>query len=176
MTPDPIALLEALERRSLARAQGLPLKVEVKPTWTGIGFRLGDNALVTSLEEIKEILPYPGLTRIPEAPAWIKGIANIRGNLLPVMDLRAHLKGEETPITSRCKVVVTSHKEVTAGFLVDEVLGLQHFLLEEQAGNAVILDPALRPYIIGAFQREKLLWGVFSFQKVIVHPAFLEVA
>ncbi|RMD68074.1 MAG: chemotaxis protein CheW, partial [Gammaproteobacteria bacterium] len=42
--------------------------------------------------------------------------------------------------------------------------------------NTVILDPALRPYITGAFQRDKRFWGVFSFQRVVTHPAFFEVA
>ncbi len=173
---DPIALLEDIERRSLERARGLPLQVEVKPTWTGIGFRMGDSLLAAPLAEIREILTYPGLTRIPGARPWIKGIANVRGNLLPVMDLQAHLKGKETPLSSKCKVLVTGHGEVVAGFLVGEVLGLQHFLLEEQADNTVILDPALRPYITGAFQRDKRFWGVFSFQRVVTHPAFFEVA
>ncbi|RMD70813.1 MAG: purine-binding chemotaxis protein CheW, partial [Gammaproteobacteria bacterium] len=120
---DPIALLEDIERRSLERARGLPLQVEVKPTWTGIGFRMGDSLLAAPLAEIREILTYPGLTRIPGARPWIKGIANVRGNLLPVMDLQAHLKGKETPLSSKCKVLVTGHGEVVAGFLVGEVLG-----------------------------------------------------
>ncbi len=173
---DPISLLEALEQRSLQHAHGLPLQVEVKPTWTGIGFRLGDNRLVAGLDEVQEILPYPGLTRIPGARSWIKGIANVRGNLLPVMDLNEHLRHEATPITSRCKVLVTSHDEITAGFLVDEVLGLQHFLLEEKVDNAVILDPSLRPYVHQGFQRESQFWGLFSFRSVVTHPAFFEVA
>ena len=81
----PYALLKEIEQRSRGMALGLPQQVEVRRTWSGIGFRIGDLLMVSSLGEISEILVYPPLTRVPQAKPWVKGIANVRGNLLPVV-------------------------------------------------------------------------------------------
>ncbi|NIQ08579.1 MAG: chemotaxis protein CheW, partial [Gammaproteobacteria bacterium] len=69
----------------------LPQKIEVRRTWSGIGFRLGEYLLVSPTSEIIEILKCPPLTRVPSALSWVKGIANIRGTLLPVIELKGFL-------------------------------------------------------------------------------------
>lgn len=50
--------------------------------------------MIAPLEEVKEILNYPdGVTRVPGTQAWLLGMANIRGNLLPLIDLQQFLGG-----------------------------------------------------------------------------------
>lgn len=80
-------ILRDIEARSRQKALGLPSQVEVRLSWSGIGFRIGDVRLVAEFGEVSEILPYPPMTRVPSAQPWVMGLANIRGTLMPILDL-----------------------------------------------------------------------------------------
>ena len=68
------------EQRSLAHVAGRPELNEAPGHWRGVGFRLGQRRLVSSFEEIMEILPLPPVTPVPGAQPWMLGVANIRVN------------------------------------------------------------------------------------------------
>ncbi len=79
-------------------------------------------------EETREVLGYPSVvTRVPGAKAWIRGLANVRGQLLPVVDLRTFLGSGATNTGRKTRVLVAHHREMPAGLLVDEVLGFRRF-------------------------------------------------
>lgn len=100
------ALLQDIDVRSRTKALGLPQQIEVRRTWSGIGFRLGDVYLLSKLEEVDEILISPEVTRVPSALSWVKGIANIRGMLLPIMDLRDFIDGEAIQAGRKTRVIL----------------------------------------------------------------------
>ena len=62
---------------------------------------------------------------------WVRGIANIRGNLLPVIDLSGCLTGGVTRITGKTRVLVIDYNGFYSGLIVDEVLGMKHFMDNE---------------------------------------------
>ena len=60
--------------------------------WVGVAFRLGGEAFLVAREETREVMGYPAaVTRVPGAKAWIRGLSNVRGQLLPMIDLRRFL-------------------------------------------------------------------------------------
>jgi twitching motility protein PilI len=173
----PLTLLREIERRSQRVARGLPLQVEVKPRWRGTGFRLGEIRLVAALSEMHEIFTYPALSRIPGAKHWVRGVANIRSSLLPVVDMKDWLGMGVTSVTPASRVLAVRHGDVYVGFLVDEVLGLKHFLLQEERVDMVpYAESALNAYLQGAFLREGQYWGVFSLQALVGSPVSALVA
>ncbi|MEO7600668.1 MAG: chemotaxis protein CheW [Gammaproteobacteria bacterium] len=171
----PMALLHDLDRRSRQHAVGLPLQVEVKKTWSGVAFRLSDTYLVVPLSEMREILTYPGLSAVPGAKPWLKGIANVRGNLLPIIHLQSYLGRQATPIGRRSRVLVVKHEGMFAGLVVDEVLGMKHFVEEEFTAKIVSKDSP-RDYLNGAYIQEGQHWEVFNIQRLVQSPLFLQVA
>lgn len=174
---EPLALLREIERRCGQNAAGLPSQVETKPEWIGVGFRLGQAHLLAPLGEVLEILTYPGqTTRVPGARPWVKGIANVRGNLLPIMDLQACLNGRQTDLNPGSRVLVVSHKGVFAGLLVDEVLGLKHFQEEQRTQDLPPLDASITPYLKRAYHDGDEHWGVFSLYKLAESQLFLQAA
>ncbi len=86
----PFDLLVEMERRSKAALAGeLGADVDVQE-WVGIGFRLGAERFIVGRDEVREVLMVPStVTRVPGAKTWIRGLANVRGHLLPVVDLRS---------------------------------------------------------------------------------------
>ncbi|MDH3355178.1 MAG: chemotaxis protein CheW, partial [Chromatiales bacterium] len=101
----PIDLLTDLALRAQKNAEALPQKIDIKKTWQGLGFRIGAVTLITPLEQVSEILTEIQLTEIPGVKSWVKGIANVRGNLLPIVDLAGLITGNTGVLTSRSRII-----------------------------------------------------------------------
>ena len=172
------ALLQDIELRSRTKALGLPQQIEVRRTWSGVGFRLGSTYLLSKLEEVDEILVSPEMTRVPSALSWVKGIANIRGMLLPIMDLRDFIDGEAIKIGRKTRVILIKKGELVSGLMVDEVFGMRHFFEEERTKSESVPEVSnnLRRYLQGAFRKGDRHWGIFDMDNLAADSSFLEVA
>lgn len=170
------ALLQDIENRSRTKALGLPQQVEVRKTWSGVGFRLGNVYLLSKLEEVDEILVSPEMTRVPSALSWVKGIANIRGMLLPIMDLRDFIDGEAIHTGRKTRVILIKKGELVSGLMVDEVFGMRHFFEEERTTTIPEVSDNLKKYLQGAFRKGNIHWGIFNMDNLAADPGFLEVA
>jgi twitching motility protein PilI len=172
----PFQVLKEYERLSLAHAVGLPEQIEVTGQFTGIGFSLGGINLVASIEDIREILPFPNLTKVPGAAEWLLGIANVRGTLAAVIDLRGFLEGDETEITPRSRLLLVNQGSGAVGLLVDEVMGLRRFLDEETAEDAQLVSSMVAGYIAREYEQDGVRWGVFDLDELLQRPRFAQAA
>lgn len=88
-------------------------------------FYLGDQVYGIKILRVKEILQYPGVTRVPRTPHYVKGVINLRGNVLPVVDLFALFENKAVSITPRTCIIIVEvtikGERVEAGILVDAV-------------------------------------------------------
>jgi len=173
---DPVSLLREIEQLCLASTTGMERQVETTIEWSGIAFRVGNNLLVSRLGEVVEILEFPELSSIPLTQPWVRGIANVRGNLLPVIDLNGYLNGRVTDVTSRTRVLVIDHEGLYSGLVVDEVLGLKHFTDEEFCVDDAGIDAYLQPYVRNGYRRGDQIWAIFSLLALAEAPQFLQTA
>jgi twitching motility protein PilI len=82
--------------------------------WVGIAFRLGGEGFLLAREETREVMAYPTVvTRVPGAKLWIRGLSNVRGQLLPIVDLRAFLGSGTTNVTRATRVLIANHREIS---------------------------------------------------------------
>ncbi len=173
----PLELLKELDRRARAAAQGQPEAAAGGTEWVGIAFRLGGEAFLLAREETREVMSYPAsVTRVPGARGWIRGLANVRGQLLPVIDLRAFLGSGNTTVGRTTRVLIANHREIPAGLVVDEVMGFRRFYESEFSAD---LPPTLlrcERYLAGAFKRGAEVWPVFSVRTLLESPQFLQAA
>lgn len=169
-------LLLAMDQRCRARAAELPVQQDTEQPWSGISFRLGNGWFVAPMSEVAEVLPEPRMTRIPGVKPWVLGVANLRGRLLPVMNLSGYFGAALSSHRRQRRVLVVDHDEVFIGLLVDEAPGLQHF---PPADLAMVrpenLDDALAPYVKGYFFNDRE-WAVFSPVALVTAAEFLNVA
>ena len=171
----PFQQLLELDKRCRTYAAGLPSQQEAVQTWGGIGFRMGGRLFVAPIGEVGEILQEPRYTLLPGVKSWVKGVANVRGRLLPVMDLCGYFGLELSALRKQRRVLVVDHQEVFAGLTVDEVFGMQHFAVEAFSEELPPIEASIQPFIHGVFQREQP-WLVFSPHALATHQAFLDVA
>lgn len=80
-------LLRGIETATFRHAAPLPLKEDAHPQWQGMGFQVGGLRLVSAMGEIDEILKPPKVAALPGVKSWVLGVANVRGRLIPVVDL-----------------------------------------------------------------------------------------
>ncbi|MGW8367155.1 MAG: chemotaxis protein CheW [Gammaproteobacteria bacterium] len=173
----PFELLQELERRSRAAAAGHGSGISSEAEKVGIAFRLGGERFVAPREETREVLTYPAsITRVPGAQDWVSGLANVRGQLLPVFDLKSYLGGAMTVPDRLTRVLVANHREIPAGLVVDEVMGFRRFseseFVDEWAPTILRCDR----YLTGAYRRGQETWPVFSLIRLVEAPQFMKVA
>lgn len=169
-------LLLEIDQRCRLLAADLPSQETRQHSWSGIGFRLGRRWYVAAMGEVSEVLHEPRHTLLPGVKPWVRGVANLRGRLLPIIDLCAFLGHELSPLRLQRRVLVMEYKELFVGLLVDEVAGLKHFAQDTlEPGVGDFADTAINPYLQGQFRREQI-WQVFSPFALARSPGFLEVA
>ena len=178
LTPaDPVTILRGIEAACrLCNTANLQQSDETFSDWSGIAFRVGNNNLLAPLDAVVEILEMPRLARVPLAQPWVLGIANIRGNLLPVVDISVFLGGEETSTGSKSRVLVIDHNGVYSGLVVDEVYGLKHFMESESAESSPDVDEFLLQYVSTGFRRDGKEWREFSLTALAETPQFMLAA
>lgn len=175
MEKTPILLLHELALRSRGHAQSLPQQIEVKATWEGVGFKLDGKNWVIPLEQVKEILTQVQITHIPGAKEWVRGVANVRGNLLPILDLGGFLLGKMSRPSRQSRILVMQHKGIVAGLVVEEVMGMRHFLEEEFSSDSAGLDDAFSQMLQGQYRQRGESWGVFNINHLADMPEFMQV-
>jgi purine-binding chemotaxis protein CheW len=85
-------------------------------------FRLGQEEFGVPIDSVQEIVRVPeALTRVPQAPGFVEGVINLRGAVLPVIDLRRRLGLEAIERTDRQRIMVFLIDRVCTGFIVDSV-------------------------------------------------------
>ena len=96
---------------------------DVEDTQEGLylTFLIGDEVLGIGIEYVKEIIGIQPITKIPEFPDHIKGVINLRGKIIPVMDVRLRFKKTEQPYDTRTCIIVVDIFNNSIGLIVDRV-------------------------------------------------------
>jgi len=168
--------LKHIEQQCLESAKDMPSEDGATDDWIGIGFTVAGKELLSNMGEVVEILDPPPFTVVPGAKPWVIGIANVRGGLLPLMDLTGFLTGSSMPNRSSGRVMVVNHNGLLAGLLVEGVRGMRHFSPNEQAYELPEISNNIKPYIKQAFQKDNDYWAVFSMHALVEDERFLHVS
>jgi twitching motility protein PilI len=176
MMIDPVSILNHIEDRCRLCVAVSSQKTEIRRLWSGVAFRIGGSRMVAAMGEVVEIVTYPELSVVPCSCSWVRGIANIRGRLLTVIDMNGYLHGRLTPIGKRTRVMVAECQGVYSGLVVDEVMGLRHFPEETFVAELSEIEETLRPYVHQGFSVDGEQWGIFKLLNLVESPQFLHVA
>ncbi|MCL2064897.1 MAG: chemotaxis protein CheW [Candidatus Cloacimonetes bacterium] len=89
-------------------------------------FNLMDEFFGINVERILQIIAIPDITQIPKTPLFVKGVINLRGKIVPVIDLRLRFKLPEQEYNDRTSIVIlkfqTEKGEIFIGIIVDKVI------------------------------------------------------
>lgn len=123
----------------LRRAQNAPLTV------SRLGLQIGQRRLLIDLADAGEILTVPDIMPVPLTKAWYAGLANVRGNLLGVVDLSIFAGGAATTLDKESRVLAfASGLQFSTGILVTRMLGLRNatdLRASDGAAGSNIVEP-----------------------------------
>jgi twitching motility protein PilI len=169
------AKLTEYQNLSMAHVPGVPEEVDVPGHWRGVGFGLGGRRLVSAFDEVVEIMPMPQITHVPGTQPWMLGVANVRGTLLPVVDLKQFLEGERTAMHANQRVLVVRQGGGNVAVLIDQLYGQRSF--NDSQKTAMAEDESRYGHFIKQVYRVgDNDWGVFSMSMLSRTPEFRQAA
>ena len=168
--------LRDIHAATLRNAAPLPHREEAQAQWQGLGFLIGGVRLVSQLGEVSEILQVPRMTSLPAVKPWVRGVSNIRGRLIPIVDMHRFLGLTGTMPANQWRVLIVEDEDIVAGLLVEQSLGMQHFnedSFEESDGQSL---KSLQPYVVGAFRHGGRVFHEIRLKSILRDEKFFNVA
>ncbi len=89
-----------------------------------VTFRVGDALFAADIHSVERVLRYTPPAPVPDAPAWVEGVIDYAGRVIPVIDLRRRMSLERCPVTPETRTVVFGTSDGLVGAIVDMVLAV----------------------------------------------------
>ena len=86
-----------------------------------VSFKIGNEEFGIDILNVQEIIKTVQITKVPNSPSFVEGIINLRGKVIPVIDLRSRLNLEKKAQDKDTRIIVVDISSKTVGFIVDEV-------------------------------------------------------
>jgi purine-binding chemotaxis protein CheW len=126
-------------------------------TFQVVSFRIGEEEYGVDIMAVQEIILVGCITQVPEVPEHVLGVINLRGNVIPIMNLRRRFGMPDQPSDESTRIVVMNLGGRTVGAVVDgvnEVLRLSH---DEISSTPPSLGGAGKDYVLGLARRKERL-------------------
>jgi purine-binding chemotaxis protein CheW len=96
-------------------------KIETDEILQLVSFKIGDEEFGVNILKVQEIIRMLQITKVPNAPAFVEGVVNLRGKVIPIIDLRSRLNMLRRENDSKTRIIVVEIEGKIVGFVVDEV-------------------------------------------------------
>lgn len=138
-------------------------------------FQVADEHYAVDISGVREILRLPEITRVPHSPAFVEGVINPRGTVIPVIDLHKRFGIEQRDSTNDTRVMVLNVSDSLVGAIVDSVSEVLTFT-EEQIEPVDRLSVTISAeYITGVAKLEDRLVILLDYEKVLGAEERVEV-
>jgi twitching motility protein PilI len=140
-----------------------------------LGLQVGARLYLMPLEHAGEVLPVPEVSAVPLARAWFRGLANVRGNLVSVVDFAAFMGEPATVLTAQSRLVLIADRfGAHCALVVSRTLGLKNLSSFEPRE----LAPA-HPWIVAAQaerseEAKERIWLELDIGALAAHETFLQ--
>ncbi len=113
-----------------------------------VGFMLGDEEYGVDILSVTEILKLTKITRVPKSSEFVKGVINLRGNVIPILNIRKKFKNEEAPDDDNTRIIIITVDENKFGIIVDKVTEVIR-IRESDVEEPNLIDSVEKKYVDG---------------------------
>jgi purine-binding chemotaxis protein CheW len=133
---------------------------------------LGDSFYGLPMKNVVEIQQLPQVTYLPNLPAWIPGVCNLRGNIVSVVNLKQLLGFEPTALSSKTRFVVvrTDSQDLTTGLMVDEVVRIAEADPARIRRPVGRLEGQLGAYLKGTYEIQDAILCILDLETMLNSP------
>lgn len=135
-------------------------------------FELGETCYAIPLDNVLELQRLPRLTALPNVPEWLRGVMNLRGDILSVVDLRSllGLPAFDQPQSQRLVVVRSTQEEIATGWVVDRVVGVRRLAVEEAQATAPTPNGVAVRFVRGLISHDGKIVALLDVNRVLSSP------
>ena len=165
--------LAEMDARARAVALDLGTADESRNERIYVAFEVCGTRFLTPLGDLKEIIYVPSaITPVPRIQQWMRGVANVRGSLLPIVDLQRFLCGTEQGMSADNRVLIVNREGLVVGLQVPSVHGLRHVPPEAVDGALAPDTGEMNEFVDSGCDLEGETWPVFSIDALVHNPKF----
>lgn len=143
-------------------------------------FKLGEEPFGVHVGQVLNILEMTSITRVPKTPGYMKGVINLRGKVLPIIDARLKFGMEETEYTNNTCIIVMDlemdSKTIDIGTIVDEVLSVVEIKTSQIEPPPSIGTKFNSEFIYGMAKVEEEFIMLIDMQKVLSSEEMINIA
>jgi purine-binding chemotaxis protein CheW len=132
-----------------------------------VAFSLGSETYGVDIASVREIIPVPNIVSVPRAPDYVEGIINLRGRVIPVLDLRKHFGFERKKGDPNQRIVLVEAGQESVGVIVDAVSSVLRISDEQVEPAATVIVGAEIEYIQGIAKVDEDLVVLIDLTKII---------
>lgn len=151
-----------------------PTHHKSEPSLAFVTFQLADSYFGIPMEHVTEIQRVPRITHLPHVPDWIQGVANLRGNIVSVVDLRTILELPPTDAGASRRLIIAQSlvDEMDSGLIVDRVLGIRNVPPSRIAAPTAPVNDVVSQYLSGVAEIDERLFVLLDVEKLLLSEAF----
>ena len=146
------------------------MSTDLSTLQTYLSFKLGEEVFAINVAKVLNILELKPITKVPKSPEYLKGVINLRGTVLPVVDLRLKFGLAENQVTVDTNIIVLSiekeGEEIMLGILIDAVKEVLEFKTEEIAPSPAIGTKYNAGFIKGMWRVDENFIMILDIDKV----------
>lgn len=131
-------------------------------------FGIGKEEFGVDIMQIQEIVRMQEITQIPDMSNCIKGVINLRGRVIPLMDLRERFGFDEKPVDDMTRILVVGIDEDTFGIIVDNVSEVLRLDDEHQENIPQVFSGIDKEYMLGIGKIEDRLIVLLDVEKILM--------
>lgn len=130
-------------------------------------FRLGREDYGVSILQVQEIKRMMDITRVPNSPEYIKGVINLRGSVLPVLDLKKRLALPPEDYTDNTRIIIVKVEDITVGLIVDAVSEVTTLAGENIEPPNTVVSGVSAQYLSGVGKQEDKLLILLNLAAIV---------
>ncbi|MEL7565621.1 MAG: chemotaxis protein CheW [Dehalobacterium sp.] len=130
-------------------------------------FKVGPNDCGIYIKDILEIIKVPQIKVLPRAQNYILGVINLRGSIIPILDLKKRYLDEFTKIGYDTRIIISQIDEKKIGFLVDEVSEIIEFQEETITNTRELLTTVDNEFLEGIAEMDNQLVLLLNIKKAV---------
>jgi len=160
-----------MRRSATERTAGQAAAEEAQQIRQLVSFRIGDEEFGVDILNVQEIIRLPTITPIPNAPRFIQGVINLRGRIIPIIDLRQRLKireRERSGTDKHARILIVELDSSVTGFIVDSVTEVMRILTSDIEPTPHLVSTSIgAEYIKGVIKLPNRLIILLDFRSIL---------
>ncbi len=140
-----------------------------------INFTVGGDEYAMDIRAVREVINFHEITLVPKAPRFIKGIINLRGEVIPVIDLRERFGLEQTAYTAVTNIVIVELAKKPLGVVVDSVSHVLRLAQSEIASPPPLIGGLSGKYVTGVAKLRDRLIAILNMDRILSAEEVIEL-